>query len=159
MRIFVKIEEWLVILMMIAICVLTFGNVLSRHLFKSSFSFTEEITTNLFAYIIFIGAALLARESGHLGFALITDLLPRKVQNWILILIGLLTTFFFIVLFKYGTDMVLSQYQYKQLTPALGLPEWMMGLSVPLGALLCLIGFWEGYIKSIKNNKKEGTIK
>lgn len=159
MRIFVKLEEWLVIVMMATICLLTFGNVLSRHIFKASFSFTEEITTNLFAYIIFIGAALLARENGHLGFALLTDFLPKKLQKIIIIFIGCLTTVFFAILLKHGLDMVLSQYKYKQLTPAMGLPEWIMGLSVPLGALLCLIRFWEGYIKLLKSDEKGGTIK
>ena len=152
-----KLEEWILIILMIIICTITFGNVLSRYLFHTSFSFTEEITTNLFAFIIFIGAALLARENGHLGFALITDLLPRRLQNIVTIAIGCLTTGFFAILLWYGIQMVVSQYEYKQLTPAMGLPEWIMGLAVPLGALLCLFRFWEGYIVILKSKQKGGT--
>ncbi|MDI2589746.1 TRAP transporter small permease [Psychrobacillus sp. NEAU-3TGS] len=159
MRILVKLEEWILIILMIIICLITFGNVLSRYLFHTSFSFTEEITTNLFAFIIFIGAALLARENGHLGFALITDFLPKKLQNVISFLMGCLTTVFFAILLWYGTEMVVAQFEYKQLTPALGLPEWVMGLAVPLGALLCLFRFWEGYIVNLKSSQEGGEAK
>ena len=111
---------------------------------------TEELTTNLFAYAIFIGASLLAREKGHLGFSLLTDYLPPKLQIIIAILIGCLTTVFFAVLFWFGLEMVMQQYEYQQKTPALGLDEWIMGLSVPLGSFLCVLRFWEGCILEIK---------
>ncbi|MBU8878735.1 TRAP transporter small permease [Bacillus sp. FJAT-29790] len=156
MRIFVKLEEWILIIFMSIICILTMANVLSRHLLHSSFSMTEELTTNIFAFIIFIGAALLARENGHLGFGLLTDLLPNRFKIIITFIVGCLTSVFFVVLLWYGLEMVMQQYGYGQRTPAMGLPEWIMGLSVPLGAFLCIIRFWEGYVMEIKSYKKEG---
>jgi C4-dicarboxylate transporter DctQ subunit len=146
-KFWVRLEEWLIAVLMSAICLLTMANVLSRYILESSFSFTEELTTNLFAFVIFIGAALLARENGHIGFALLTDLMPVPLRRTVLILVGLLTTLFFAILFWYGLEMVTQQYEYGQRTPAMGLPAWWMGLSVPLGALLCMIRFWEGYIR------------
>jgi C4-dicarboxylate transporter, DctQ subunit len=159
LRKLVKLEEWILIILMTVICTLTFGNVVSRYLLKASFSFTEELTTNLFAFIIFIGAALLARENGHLGFALITDLLPKKIQNIVTFIVGCLTTVFFAVLLWYGIEMVIQQYEFKQTTPAMGMPEWIMGVSIPLGALLCLFRFWEGYVIIMKSNNGEGMTK
>ncbi|MFS0645913.1 TRAP transporter small permease [Siminovitchia sp. 179-K 8D1 HS] len=159
MRLFVKLEEWILIIFMSVICIITMANVLSRHFFHLSFSMTEELTTNIFAFIIFIGAALLARENGHLGFALLTDLLPRRFRILIIFLVGCLTSIFFVVLFWYGIEMVMQQHGYGQKTPAMGLPEWIMGLSVPLGAFLCTFRFWEGYLVEIKKEKKKGEIK
>ncbi|USG65607.1 TRAP transporter small permease [Brevibacillus ruminantium] len=155
MRIWVRLEEWILAALMAFICVLTMVNVLSRYLFSSSLSMTEELTTNIFAFIIFIGAALLARESGHLGFALITDKLPVRIRVATTFLIGCLTSAFFLILLWYGWEMVMQQFEYNQRTPAMGLPEWLMGLSVPLGALLCLFRFWEGYILEIRRYKSE----
>ncbi|UFJ40865.1 TRAP transporter small permease [Brevibacillus humidisoli] len=147
MKLWVRLEEWLLVLMMSVICLLTMANVLSRYVLASSFSFTEELTTNLFAFVIFIGAALLARESGHIGFSLLTDLVPVPLRRAALIVVGCLTSVFFAVLLWYGLEMVMQQYEYGQKTPAMGLPAWWMGLSVPLGAVLCLFRFWEGYIR------------
>jgi TRAP-type C4-dicarboxylate transport system permease small subunit len=155
MKIWVRLEEWILAILMSIICLLTFANVLSRYIFTVSFSFTEELTTNLFAFVIFIGAALLARENGHLGFALLTDFLPRKMHAAALVLVGCLTTVFFAILLWYGLEMVMQQYEYGQRTPAMGMPEWMMGLSVPLGAALCMIRFWEGYLVEIKKCWRE----
>ncbi|AZV45538.1 TRAP transporter small permease [Peribacillus asahii] len=150
MKIFVRLEEWLLAILMIVICGVTMANVLSRYFLNVSLSMTEELTTNLFAYAIFIGASLLAREKGHLGFSLLTDYLPPKLQIIIAILIGCLTTVFFAVLFWFGLEMVMQQYEYQQKTPALGLDEWIMGLAVPLGSFLCVLRFWEGCILEIK---------
>jgi TRAP-type C4-dicarboxylate transport system permease small subunit len=155
----VKLEEWVLIILMGFICILAMANVLSRYLFHISFSMTEELTTNVFAFIIFIGAALLARENGHLGFALLTDLLPARFRIIIIYIVGCLTSVFFLVLLWYGIGMIMQQYEYGQTTPAMGLPEWIMGLSVPLGALLCVIRFWEGYMIEIKKCKGEQSIK
>jgi C4-dicarboxylate transporter DctQ subunit len=150
MKIWVRLEEWMLAGLMSVICLITLANVVSRYVLSTSFSFTEELTTNLFAFVIFIGAALLARENGHLGFALLTDLLPKKWKAAAILLIAVLTSVFFAILLWYGLEMVLQQYEYGQKTPAMGMPEWLMGLSVPLGALLCLIRFWEGYLAEWK---------
>ncbi|MFS0823898.1 TRAP transporter small permease [Bacillus sp. 1P02SD] len=149
MRIFVKLEEWILVLLMSILCLLTFGNVLARYIFHSSFSFTEELTTNLFPFIIFIGAALLAREKGHLGFALLNDILPKRFSIVLIIIVGCLTSIFFIALVWYGIDMVIQQYEFNQKTPAMGMPAWIMGLAIPFGSFLCIYRFWEGYIRSI----------
>jgi C4-dicarboxylate transporter, DctQ subunit len=155
LRIFVKFEEWILVILMSILCVLTFGNVLARYIFHSSFSFTEELTTNLFPFIIFIGAALLAREKGHLGFALLNDVVPKRVTIVLTIIVGCLTTIFFAVLLWYGIDMVIQQYEFKQKTPAMGMPAWIMGLAIPFGSFLCIYRFWEGYIRSIHDLLKE----
>ena len=158
MRFIVKLEEWILIILMSIICVLTFGNVLARYIFHTSFSFTEELTTNLFAFIIFIGAALLARENGHLGFSLLADVLPKRLTNILTFIVGCLTTLFFVILLWYGMEMVIQQYEYNQKTPAMGLPTWTMGLAVPLGSFLCIYRFWEGYYHTMKGlNKEEKT--
>lgn len=150
MKFMARLEEWLLAIVMAVICVITFINVISRYLLNTSFSFTEELTTNLFAYAIFIGAALLARENGHLGFSLLTDLLPRKLRTVAVGLSMLFTILFFGILLYYGWDMVLQQKEYGQTSPAMGLPEWWLGMAVPLGAILCLIRFTEGFVKEIK---------
>lgn len=158
MRFLARLEEWMLSIVMCVICIITMFNVVSRYLLNMSFSFTEEITTNLFAFAIFMGASLLARENGHLGFSLITDLLPKKIRLIVTGLLMVLTVVFFTILFWYGWEMVMQQKEYGQLSPALGWPEWSFGLAVPIGAILCTIRFTEGYWKEMKRIKGASQV-
>lgn len=146
-----RLEEIILVIALSAMAIITFANVISRYFLHASLSFTEELTTNLFVYIIFIGAALLARENGHLGFSLLTDFLPKKMKMAVLLFIAILTFAFFALLLWYGWQMVMQQMEYGQKTPALDLPEWIMGASIPFGALICLLRFMEGFWKEFKS--------
>src|SRR5699024_4856720 len=106
------------ILFMSVLCVLTFVNVVSRFVFNISLSFTEELTTNLFVFIIFIGASILAKEGGHLSFNLLSEYIPERLRLIQLVLIGVLITIFFILLTWYGIQTMVQQYQYGHTTPA-----------------------------------------
>lgn len=135
---------------MSVLCVLTFVNVVSRFVFNISLSFTEELTTNLFVFIIFIGASILAKEGGHLSFNLLSEYIPKRLRLIQLILIGVLITIFFILLTWYGIQTMVQQYQYGHTTPAMKLPSWLFGMAIPLGSILCIVRFWQSYILNIK---------
>jgi TRAP-type C4-dicarboxylate transport system permease small subunit len=145
-----RLEEIILVIALSAMAVIAFANVISRYFLHASLSFTEELTTNLFVYAIFIGASLLARENGHLGFSLLTDLVPVPLKKTILTLVALLTLLFFVILLWYGVEMVMQQVEYGAKTSALGIPEWIMGVSIPLGAFICLFRFTEGFWKEFK---------
>jgi C4-dicarboxylate transporter, DctQ subunit len=155
MKWFNRLEEMFLSVILAAMALVTFANVISRYFLHASLSFTEEITTNLFGFAVFFGAALLARENGHLGFSLLTDLFPRKLKMTAIGLVAVLTAFFFCVLIYYGWDMIQQQMEYKQTTPAMGFPAWIMGLSIPLGGVLCLFRFTEGYVKEFNRVRRE----
>lgn len=53
--------EILCVVLLAAMTLITFANVLSRHILHSSISASEEITTNLFVLLSLTGASLAAR--------------------------------------------------------------------------------------------------
>ncbi len=57
-----KFEEYLVAISLFIMTVIAFANVLSRKVFEASWSFTEEITANLFILSSLIGASIAARR-------------------------------------------------------------------------------------------------
>lgn len=145
------LEEWFLALSLGIMLILNFSNVLSRYFLSMSWSFTEEITTNLFVWSCFLGASAAAKRGSHLGLSLVTDMLSPNAQRWVAALVTLMSMSMFAVIIVTGVDMVQAQITSGQTTPALGLPEWSMGIAIPVGALFCLIRFaqagWQAWQK------------
>ncbi len=54
-------------LMLVAMVVLVFGNVVLRYVFNSGIAISEEISRWLFVWLVFLGAIVGLREHAHLG--------------------------------------------------------------------------------------------
>ncbi len=147
-KLFDAIEEWFLAISLGAMLLLNFGNVLSRYFLNLSMSFTEEITTNLFVWSCFLGASAAAKRGAHLGLSVFTDLLPAKWQRLVALIVSIMSLVLFAVIIWTSIGMVNSQLASSQTTPALGIPEWTMGIAVPVGAAFCFIRFAQAGWKS-----------
>lgn len=145
-----NIEEYIVAGSLFTMTAIAFANVLSRKLFKASWSFTEEITTNLFILASMLGAAIAAKRGSHLGLSLLTDLFPKKHQKYVVLISSLAAVVFCIVLITNGFVIVKQEYATGQLTPALGWPEWIFGTFVPVGGIFILIRFIQAGVQAFK---------
>jgi len=139
-------EEILVSIMMVIIISITFGNVISRKFLMLSWAFTEEITVNLLVWIVFLGASIAAKRQAHIGLTLLTDAFPQKIQKVVETIVILIVVVFFSIVFYQGVMSVIVQAELKQMTAALGWPQWMFSLSVPVGSLLLIIRFVGVYL-------------
>lgn len=138
-----------------AMMILNFANVVSRYLLSTSFAFTEELTTNLFVWSCFIGAGAAAKRGAHLGFSLVVDSMPRQASRVVTMLVTLLTLAMFAMMFILSLDMIETQMMLKQETPALGMPEWIVSLAIPVGAAFCFIRFAQaGWISWQKGGRQ-----
>ena len=61
-----KLEEWLGVACMVALALITLGNVLTRYFSDQSFAWTEEISVFLIVVMTLAGAAGVARRDGHI---------------------------------------------------------------------------------------------
>ncbi|PZW44925.1 TRAP-type C4-dicarboxylate transport system permease small subunit [Humitalea rosea] len=68
--------EALLALALAAMVVMVFGNVVLRYVFDSGITVSEELSRFLFVWITFIGAVVVMRRGGHLGFDLVVRMLP-----------------------------------------------------------------------------------
>lgn len=152
-------EEILLFITFLTITLITFANVLSRNFFKFSFSFTEEITINLLVLLTFVGTALGVRRFAHLGFTLIYDLVGKLGKKIIIVFSSLMGAALFSILLYYGYEMVQFQMKINQTTPALGMPQWILSLALPLGAALCLIRTIQVTIAEWKSVNKQSDGK
>ncbi len=70
-----KLLELLLVLLLAAMVAMVFGNVVLRYGFNSGITFSEELSRWAFVWLIFLGAVIAIKESGHLG----TDMLVGRL--------------------------------------------------------------------------------
>lgn len=155
-RVISRLEEWIVVIVLSIMSTIAFVNIVSRGLIGYSFSFAEEITVNLFVALTFVGTAIGVRQYAHLGFTLIYDLSNIVVKNIITILVGVLMSLLFVILIYFGIHMLLFQVEMGQKTPALGWPQWMFSMAMPIGAALCLFRTVQATIKEYREQNGKG---
>jgi TRAP-type C4-dicarboxylate transport system permease small subunit len=64
-------------ILLMAMVVMVFGNVVLRYVFNSGLSFYDELSRWCFVWLTFLGAIVAMRERRHLGVDILVRLLPR----------------------------------------------------------------------------------
>lgn len=140
-------EQYIMAIGLFIMTFITVLNVISRKFLHLSMSFLEEITTIMFILISLLGAAAVARIGGHLGLSVFTDFIPKKYQKYVALITWFVAAFFCYFLVRYGFIMVAAEKQMGVTTPALGWPEWVFGLTIPVGGIFIFIRYTEYTIK------------
>lgn len=71
----------LIVLCMVAMVILVFGNVVLRYAFNSGISVSEELSRWFFVWMVFLGALVALRERGHLGLDSLVKRLPATARR------------------------------------------------------------------------------
>jgi TRAP-type transport system small permease protein len=136
---FFRLAEMLLVLMLCAMVIMVFGNVVLRYGFNSGLDFSEELSRFFFIWITFLGAIIAMREKAHLGLDTLIRVLPRAGKRLCFGLSHLLM-FGCCALMFYGTW---RQHHINATTmsPVTGLPMiWVYGVgylaSGAMGALI-----------------------
>lgn len=64
-----------------------------RYVLNSPLKFTFDLATLLFAWVIFLGLVLAAKEKAHISVDFVISLLPEKLRGTVLLFVDALTTF------------------------------------------------------------------
>ncbi|WP_221038054.1 TRAP transporter small permease [Gelria sp. Kuro-4] len=132
-------EEWLIVIPLVIIIVLTLIQVFARYVLLSGILWSDEAVGYLFVLMAMIGAAVALRERMHTDLQLLVNKAPRWLA-WIMrLLAGFTVGGFLIMLLISGLDFA---YENRgQVSPMLGLPMFIAYGLLPLGAILMLVEF------------------
>lgn len=140
-KVIIKIENYVCIITFVVMLVLAFVNVVSRFALHMSMSFTEEIVTSLFVLASLSGSSIAVRGKAHLGLDFFTGYLPANVQRILEVLAIILALVFCGIILYYGILMVGHEFLMGQKTATMQWPEWILGLTVPIGSGLLVIRY------------------
>lgn len=105
-----------------------------RYVMQDSLTWTEEVAMLCFSWLIFLTAALMVHENGHVRIELIESVMSAKAY-WLLIQLS------WILVSIIGVYMAWTGFQFIFLTmgqssPAIRYPIWARDASLPVGGIL-----------------------
>jgi TRAP-type C4-dicarboxylate transport system permease small subunit len=153
-----KFIEWLSIILMSFMLLLTFANVVGRYGFRHSIYFSEEMARFLFVWVVFLGAAIIIKDKGHVAVTFLSERLKGRKSGKILeIFIALCGFIFIAIVFTGGITLSRSMNLYK--SSALQIPMGYVYYVIPIGAGIMMIhhvkNFLALFFKEQENIKKE----
>lgn len=130
--------EWITVVLMAFLLFLTFINVVGRYVFKSSIYFSEELARFLFVWIVFLGAAIIIKDKGHVAVTFLLENIkgniPKKTLEIIINLCGIL---FIAIVFVGGYRLAASMNIYS--SAALNIPMGYVYWVIPIGSAIMMI--------------------
>ncbi len=135
------LDEWLIAILLAAMTLLTFVQVVLRYVFNSGFTWAQELTTILFAFMIFIGISYGVRVGAHIGVDSLVKLCKPGIRR-ILSVIAVLFCLLYAGMVIFGS----LQYVMKMKKIGIELEDlpiqiWMVRAILPIGFVLLVLRF------------------
>jgi TRAP-type C4-dicarboxylate transport system permease small subunit len=121
---------------MAVLCVITMGNVVVRYFTNISFAFTEEISVALMVVMTLVGAATAFYRNKHIAIVFLVDLFSERVRNGFGLFGRCASLLMFGLLVWYGSRMAWDDFRFEVTSPALGVPQWLYSVWLPLLSLM-----------------------
>ncbi len=132
---FFRLLELLIVVLMVAMVVMVFGNVVLRYGFNSGIDISDEMARYCFVWLTYIGAMVAMREGGHLGVDTLVKRLPiggKKTALFISEALMLLCNgLFFLGTWK------MHELQVTNVSPVVGLSMiWIYGMGYVVATVM-----------------------
>ena len=135
---FFKSLEFLIVLCMLAMVAMVFGNVVLRYGFNTGITVSDEMARYFFIWLTFIGAMLAMHQNGHLGVDTLVKHLPVLGKKFCFLLSEALMLFCN-VLFFVGTYKM-HDLQVTNISPVVGISMiWVYGIGYVVSMVMATI--------------------
>lgn len=140
-----RIEDWLTVIVMALLALITFANVLVRYFTSSSFAWTEEISVFLMIVLALVaGSAAVARDM-HIRIEWFAEggsfARRRALARFGALMVALL----FGAIAVLSVRVVWDDYRFEETSPGIGVPQWWYSIWLPVCAIaiaLRAVGLW-----------------
>lgn len=155
----IRMDHWIVAILLFTMASIAFVNVLSRYLFHFSFAATEEVTINLFVWMTVIGSGIAFERGGQLGMITLYRVLPKRWKKFVVIFSSALSAVLFVLV-----DFYMIQAIHEELTlfhatsAALGIPVWIYYVGVPIFSVFVFAGIYRDASSKLGALTSEGGL-
>lgn len=127
------IEETLIALLLGAMTLITFANVIARYVFNSNILWAVEGTVYLFAWLILLGTAYGIKHTIHIGVDVAVRMFPRKTQR-------VITLFAVAACLLYAVLLLKGSWDYW--VPFIGKQAFLETEDVPIPGFMQFLADW-----------------
>ena len=147
--------EWTLCILLVAIVVITFVQVLSRYVLQTSLAWTEELARYLFIWLAALGAAYAFKVRSHFLIRFVVDKFSQKVQYVIgTFVTGLLIVFLAVFVWQ---AVLYTGSVVGQTAPGTGLSKAVPVSSAVVGGLLMMYYVGHAWLHDSREMKRSVT--
>ena len=129
------LEDWLAVLCMAALCLITFANVLVRYFTDQSLAWTEEISVFLLIVVTLAGGCAAMARDRHIKIEYFSESGSPERRRRLARIGALCSALFFLLLAGLSVRLVWDEYRFEETTPGIGLPKWWYSIWLPVLSL------------------------
>ena len=150
---FGRLEEYIVAFLLAAMTLVTFVQVVARYVFNYSFVWAFELTTWLFAGMIFLGISYGIRVGAHIGVDALINIMPNHIARIITIVATILCIIYSIIVFMGAWNYVSTMKMIGILAQDIPIQQWIPRLVLPIGFTLMLLRFFQVLISLLRGQE------
>ena len=130
------IEDWLTVLIMAALALITFANVLVRYFTNSSFAWTEEISVFLMIVLALVAGSAAVARNLHIRIEFFAASGPLSRRRALARFGSLLVALLFALIAVLGLRVVYDDWRFEETSPGIGVPQWWYSVWLPIFSIL-----------------------
>jgi len=151
-KFFDHFEEILGSILVAVMVTISFVNVITRYFIRMSLSWSEEITVNLFVWVVMLGTAIAFKKGSHLGMEFIYERFPDRIKKVLFLLSAILSIAFFVVLGWLGAIEVKDEIDLCVITESLAIPVWYYTIAIPVFSVLVIFRILQNVVTSLRDH-------
>lgn len=144
--------EYILVGLGVSMALLVAVQVFCRYILNSSLFWSEELARYMLVWLSFFGAVVASFYHLHPGVEVLTSRLSPSGQFVCKILVHCLTILLSLVMIISGSQF--AWFVRLQISPALGLPKWIVLSVIPLSGTLLLLYTTTFLLQTIKNRQR-----
>ena len=131
-----KIEDWLTVIIMALLALVTFVNVLVRYFTDSSFAWTEEFSVFLMIVLAMVaGSAAVARDQ-HIRIEFFSASGSATRQRRLALFGAAMVALLFFLMTALSVRLVWDDFRFDETSPGIGVPQWWYTVWLPIISLV-----------------------
>ena len=131
-----RIEDWLTVIIMAALALITFANVLVRYFTNSSFAWTEEISVFLMILLALVaGSAAVARDQ-NIRIEFFSESGSARRRKALARFGSLMVALLFALIAVLSVRVVWDDFRFEETSPGIGIPQWWYSVWLPIVSAL-----------------------
>ena len=134
-RIPLKIEDWLTVIVMALLALITFANVVVRYLTNQSFAWTEEFSIFLMIVLALVAGSASVARNRQIRIEFFADSGSQQRQRVLACFGALMVFLLFALIAVLSSRMVYDDIRFGETSPGIGVPQWWYTVWLPVLSL------------------------